>query len=120
MVLSPDELVIATDMKANIKTFAIISDSAIASSLKSAAISIPCTLSMLNGDDPTLLTVLRLDNATGQWVSIPNTVDTINHQIDAVTSEFSTLGVFIKAPTSAKSAKKKRGPLRHNDEFTIA
>ncbi len=100
-VLSPDEMPFAENTKMKVKAISIgAADTNFSASIKTAYISIPYSVSSLNGNPEKSLAVFWLNNATKQWTPVSSSIDTLKHQIVAHTTHFSIYGVFVNSNTA--------------------
>ncbi len=100
MVLSPDDLAPAADMKMNVRVISIAADSAVSSSLKTAEITVPYNAANLNGYPERSLQMLWLNDSAGGWMPLESRIDTVKHQIIGQSDHFSIFGVFIPLNTA--------------------
>ncbi len=103
-VLSPDELSFAENTTMKVKAVSIgATDTNFSKSITAADISIPYTLSSLNGNPQKSLAVFWLNNSTRQWTPVSSSVDTVKHEIIAHATHFSIYGVFVGSNTAIAS-----------------
>jgi hypothetical protein len=96
-VLAPSDFASAPGTNAPVVAISINADPTITASIKAADITIPFSVSDLNGAPESSLVVLWLNDSTNQWTPISFTIDTINHDIVAHTTHFSVYGVFVRS-----------------------
>jgi hypothetical protein len=102
MILSPDELHLASNTRAKVKIISILNN--YSSSAKTTDITIPYTISELNGEPESMLTAFWLDETTNQWQPVSSTIDTVKHQITVHGRSWCTYGIFVNSNTANSAA----------------
>lgn len=99
LVLSPDELALALNMKVIVKVISIFDN--YNWTIKTADITIPYALSDLNGNPQNMLTAFWLNDTTNLWLPVSSTIDTVKHQITVHGGGWGTYGIFVKSNSAS-------------------